>query len=176
MQSSVTLNSILENTSIYSGKDYILQSAYRKKDREYSPAQSTSASKPVERPRPSLETTRSLVIRLSPQLNIIVWSNLRSSLSTRLCQSPEMWTSLFARYCDTFIYLKHKRINNLLTLKLNAFRNSISNLCWKFLTTAMAIFNLHQDLIIYLKGLGSGIRFLWCILHFVRHCSSIVLW
>lgn len=65
MQSSVTLNSILENTSIYSEKDYILQSAYRKKDLEYSQVQSISANKLRARPRLSLETTRYLVISLS---------------------------------------------------------------------------------------------------------------
>ena len=62
MQSSVTLNSILENTSIYSEKDYILQSAYRKKDLDYSQVQSISANKLRELPRLSLETTRYLII------------------------------------------------------------------------------------------------------------------
>ena len=70
MQSSVTLNSTSENTSIYSKKDYILQSAYRKKDRVYLPAQSTSANKLRVRLRQSQETTRHFVVVLISACNL----------------------------------------------------------------------------------------------------------
>lgn len=60
---------------------------------KYLREQATGASPSVSR---DYQVSCYLIIFIT--WHYIVWSNLRLSLSTRLCQSPEMLTSPFARY------------------------------------------------------------------------------